>query len=154
MKKPVGAKTLKGAIGNLRFVLFYKFWAAVLLFVAGLLLGFFLWGSMAVFAHPGGMAKDGCHNDNKMGNRHYHFETNINVAGLCNDDGPIVAPNREIIDRLDHIIQILEEYDSQSPEDSRVCEEYWAQYKSCKANVWETVTSCNKKLAEYEKRCE
>ena len=112
MKKPVGAKTLKGAIGNLRFVFFYKFWAAVLLFLAGLLLGFFLWGSVAVFAHPGKpMDDNGCHIDGYSGHTHYHFKDTFNIAGLCNGNGPILQPMQEVLDRLDYIIQLMEEYD-------------------------------------------
>jgi len=34
-----GAKTLKGLLGNLRFIVSYKFWASLTLFMGGLVIG-------------------------------------------------------------------------------------------------------------------
>ena len=39
MRKPKGAKSLKGVKGNLKFVLGYKAWAAVVIFAAGAVVG-------------------------------------------------------------------------------------------------------------------
>ena len=111
--KVKGAKTLKGLKGNLRFILLYKFWAATLLFGAGLLVGFLIWGSAAALAHPGRLDKGICHQEHKTSSWHYHFKGSSNVAGLCDGNGPLVAPAQEILDRLDHIIQMMEKYDAE-----------------------------------------
>ena len=106
-----GARTLKGLKGNLRFILLYKFWAAILIFLAGLLVGFLIWGSAVALAHPGRLDNGICHQDHKSASWHYHFKGGSHVAGLCDGDGPLVAPSQEILDRLDHIIQMMEQYD-------------------------------------------
>ena len=72
-----GARTIKGLRGNLRFILLYKFWAATILFLSGLLLGFVLWGSTAALSHE-------------------------------------VKPAHEVIERLDHIIHLMETFEDES----------------------------------------
>ena len=52
-----GAKSLKGVQGNLRFIVSYKFWAAAIVFAAGVAIGAAI-GSGAALAHPGTPATD------------------------------------------------------------------------------------------------
>ena len=48
-----------------------------------MIVGFLVLAGM-VFAHPGGVSqKDGCHNDNAVGERHFHTEGTAERAGLC-----------------------------------------------------------------------
>lgn len=42
-----------------------------------------LWNIHEAQAHPGGLAKDGCHNDKAAGELHYHVEGTSERAGLC-----------------------------------------------------------------------
>lgn len=42
-----------------------------------------------VFAHPGGLAKDGCHKDNAAGERHYHLADTTDRAGVCEKHGDV-----------------------------------------------------------------
>ena len=39
------------------------------------MMGYFAFSGLAVQAHPGGLAADGCHNDRKAGGRHCHRGT-------------------------------------------------------------------------------
>ena len=42
--------------------------------------------ALAAEAHPGAMAKDGCHKDNAAGERHYHVNGTAERAGECVKD--------------------------------------------------------------------
>ena len=39
--------------------------------------------AVVAYAHPGGMAKDGCHNHRQSGERHWHIATTHEVGGKC-----------------------------------------------------------------------
>ena len=133
--KVKGANTLKGLKGNLRFVLLYKFWAATLLFLAGLLVGFLIWGSAVAFAHPGRLDSGICHQDHELTSWHYHFKGSHNVAGLCDGNGPLVAPAQEILDRLDHVIHLMETFDStDSNTKIEACKTLSERVKGCSRN--------------------
>ena len=130
-----GARALKGLKGNLRFILLYKFWAATLLFGAGLLVGFLIWGSAVALAHPGRLDSGICHQDHELTSWHYHFKGSHNVAGLCDGNGPLVAPAQEILDRLDHIIQVMETYDGTNCSMKiQTCNELGARVNDCSPN--------------------
>ena len=43
----------------------------------------FLTACTLAFAHPGGLARDGCHRDNAAGERHWHLEGTADRAGEC-----------------------------------------------------------------------
>ena len=80
-----GAKKLKGVKGNLKFIINYKMWASLILFAAGFALASLLW-TVGVMAHPGGISpKDGCHKDNKAGERHWHLPDGAERGGECVD---------------------------------------------------------------------
>ena len=67
-----GAKSASGIWSNLKFIVSFKFWAVLIVFAAGVLVGAALCGSGVALAHPGGLAKDGCHRDKAAGERHWH----------------------------------------------------------------------------------
>ena len=52
-----GAKSLKGVQGNLRFIVSYKFWAAAIVFAAGVVIGAAISGGVAL-AQPSGPAAE------------------------------------------------------------------------------------------------
>ena len=61
-------------------------------------------GSMAVHAHPGGMAEDGCHRHRAAAERHWHLEGTSERGGECIErDGATVqvAPAERQIETLE-----------------------------------------------------
>ena len=66
-----------------------------------------------VLAHPGMLAKDGCHNDNRAGERHWHVTGTAERAGACiQQDGatrhmtpcPVCEPETvEVVREVKHV---------------------------------------------------
>ena len=55
--------------------------------VGAILLVIGLFMALGAQAHNGGMAKDGCHKDNKANERHWHFANTKTRAGICSKSG-------------------------------------------------------------------
>lgn len=60
----------------------------------------------ALFAHPGGMAKDGCHNDRSAGERHYHESSSTNRMGKCVEIDGISYRTIEIVVEKEVIVEV------------------------------------------------
>ena len=63
-------------------------WAALAGLCAGLAFGAAMDGGAA--AHSGRLAKDGCHKDNKVGERHWHVE-GVKRGGPCVERDGVVT---------------------------------------------------------------
>ncbi|WP_332872333.1 excalibur calcium-binding domain-containing protein [Allopontixanthobacter confluentis] len=63
---------------------------APVLFAIG---GTFIWLASPLFAHPGGLAADGCHNDRKNGGRHCHRGSSAGQSKSAPSNRAVYYPN-------------------------------------------------------------
>lgn len=75
---------------------------------AALVAGLMMMGT--AYAHSGGMAKDGCHKDNAVGERHWHVGDSVERGGECiKVDGKTmkVEPMPDYIKALNDRLDVL-----------------------------------------------
>ena len=88
----------------------------VIWFAIGLIAGVLITVTSGALAHNGGLAKDGCHNDKSVGERHWHHQDTRDRAGKCEKIGelhiryvespqpdmtsPPLEPSPELLDRI------------------------------------------------------
>ena len=91
-------------------------------------------------AHPGGLARDGCHKDNAAGNRHWHDPDTRQIAGLCDENGPIIKTDVEtlsdLVNELMMKVEALEAEGNFTVQDAAICEALSTEYEACYNDHW------------------
>ena len=120
---------------------------------AGAALALALVAASEALAHSGGMAADGCHKDNKAGERHFHLPDSSERAGHCDADGPVrevtLEDIQERIEGMEQmLLEALEELKrSDQAAESEFCNVLRTDYQNCER--WD----CSPQLDRYTKHC-
>lgn len=118
-------------------------------------------------AHPGSLARDGCHNHNAEGNRHYHQDRadqlaggdlrgSSEIAGLCDENGPIVDSDEALWDLVNEILMRVEELESQTNftvQDAEICDALSREYEACYNDNWCSESTLAQKRERWISTC-